>query len=157
MEEKTVMTMIWSDSIICLATSLLKDGWLKNKKGVFFKRRNHYDITVENVGHPLWQITISPKTEYYDDRDWKLKKDLKSLDNIGKPRAKKLYINEDNIREIKYLLYKMQEGNFNLLYDENYIIFQDKEENVNIFKIAAKAPLKYRKDGWFIGNKKIFE
>lgn len=133
---------------------LLSDSWIKKSALVFQKPRNNYTIEVNGKDHPMWTIKVTPKSDMFSNHDWKLRQDFKRLKNLGKPIDRRLYMNENNKQEIRSLLQAMMENGFQLIYNNNYVIFRDRQQ-INIFKIAAKMNLVPQPDGWYAGQKKI--
>ncbi len=83
--------------------------------------------------------------------------DIRKLKYLGKNlnQRKKLYFNDNNRAEIRTLIKTMRNNKFNLIFDNNYIVFRTKEDKVKVFKIAASMDLVEQHDGWYVGQKKI--
>jgi len=138
---------------------LLTNGWRKSEPHVFYKDRNNYNLKINGKNHPMWIAEITPKTNEFDENDWKLHQDMKSLVNLGKPSSqyKKLYINNDKTKtDLMVLIKAMKQNGYNLIFNQEYIAFRTKTNGVKIFKIAAAMDLTEQPDGWYIGQKKIF-
>jgi len=135
---------------------LLSDGWRKRKAQIFFKERNNYTLEMNGENNPLWQLTIEPKTNEFDVNDWKLLQDLRRVNNLGNNKYfKKLYVNEKNKTEILTLINTMKHNNFNLIFNNDYIVFRTKRNKIKIFKVAAAMDLIEQPDGWYVGQKRI--
>ena len=159
MESNTshVKTYVVDTDMIEIVRHLLSDGWRKKSAQVFFLERNHYILEIDGRDNPLWQLSIKPKTKEFDENDWKLLKDLKKLNNLGDKRRyfKRLYVNDGNKREILALIAAMKSNNFNLIFDNNYIVFRTRSNKIKVFKIAAAMDLSEQPDGWYAGQKRI--
>jgi hypothetical protein len=155
MEEETfVQHFVIEKSNVETIRLLLKDGWIKKETNVFIRERENYKLIFEGKTHPIWKLKIKPKNEKFSNQDWKLKKDLNSITNLGQKKSNKLFLNDKNREEVAALIESMIENGFQLVYNNNYIIFRDKNR-LNIFKIAAKLTLQAQPDGWYIGQKRI--
>lgn len=149
-------TFIMNSSLMDLVRQLLSDGWRKTKANNFYKERNTYILEINGDDSPIWYLTIKPKTNEFDMNDWKLRQDLKRLNNIGKNKYfKKLYVNDDNKKRILNLITAMKSNSFNLIFDNDYIVFRTRQNKVKIFKIAAAMDLSEQPDGWYAGQKRI--
>jgi len=136
--------------------ALLEDGWFKLKGGTdnFFKKRKNFIIEISGLNHPLWNVIIKPLNEQFDEQDWKLLKDLESLNNLGQIKNRKLYIDAKNKNEITHMLREMFRSGSNLIFSENYIILRQGKK-VKIFKSAASLDLVAKQDGLYSGTKRI--
>jgi len=144
------------NSLMDTVRQLLSDGWRKRKAQIFFKERNNYTLEMNGENNPLWQLTIEPKTNEFDVNDWKLLQDLRRVNNLGNNKYfKKLYVNEKNKTEILTLINTMKHNNFNLIFNNDYIVFRTKRNKIKIFKVAAAMDLIEQPDGWYVGQKRI--
>lgn len=147
---------IISGELYDVVKNLLINGWIKKKDGVFYKERNTYTIEVDGLYHPLWSVSVTPKSESFSDIDWKLTQDLNRLKNLGRPANRKLYLGEENKADLTRMMDALKRNKFNIIYDNNYIILRSGPTKVKIFKIAATMDLVENRDGWYVGEKKIF-
>jgi predicted oxidoreductase (fatty acid repression mutant protein) len=154
-QKKLNSTFVATRNKIDVVKDLLSDSWIKESGSSFYKTRNKYIIKLSGNHHPIWQVSVSSKAKILDENDWKLRKDFKSIKNLGKKLDKRLYLNEDNRKEIIQLINALIVNGFSLVYNENYIIFIN-GDTMNIFKIAATMNLHAKEDGWYVGQKKIF-
>jgi hypothetical protein len=145
-----------SSNQVDVVRRLLADGWRKKEALVFFRDRNNYRIEINGKGHPMWNVTVVPKTSEFDEFDWKLRQDMKKLNNIGsKNNRRKLYVNDQNRNELKGLISTMKQNNYSLIFNNEFIVFRTKANEVKVFKVAAAMDLAERPDGWYAGQKKI--
>lgn len=159
MEKEFVQTktFIVSDNLIETVRHLLSDGWRKLENYCFFKERNNYVLKIDGSKHPMWQIEVKPKTNEFDNNDWKLRQDMRNLLQLGKEgHRKKLYVNDKNRKDITNLISMMKQNNYNLIFNNEYILFRTKSNSVKIFKIAAAIDLVEQLDGWYVGQKRMF-
>lgn len=147
-------TFVVSATDVETVKNLLSSGWQKEKAFIFYKDRNHFKITVEGISHPMWTVKVEPKTNQFDVNDWKFRKDMKSLYTLGTTKNKKLYINDQNRQELQFLVDILDDRDFDLIFDDNYIILR-RNGRVKIFKIAASMTLAEEHDGWYIGEKRV--
>jgi len=155
-ETTQAKTFIVSTGLMELVRELLSNGWRKREEQIFFKERNHYTLEMNGKDNPLWRLEIKPKTKEFDENDWKLRQDLSRLNNLGKKKYfKKLYVNDGNKKDILKLISAMKSNNFNLIFDNDYIVFRTRQNKIKIFKIAAAMDLCEQPDGWYAGQKKI--
>lgn len=155
MEQNSIYkNFIEPNTDIDIVKNILNDGWKKEQSFVFFKDRNTYKIKINGKNRPLWTIEIKPKNESFDEKDWKLKKDLRSLKQLNIKNTKHLYINDKNKQQIATLVEAMFVNEYQLVFDEDYILFRDGDK-IKVFKIAAAMSMVNQKDGLYIGNKKI--
>lgn len=156
MNYKTIeSTFVSSKNKIDVVRDLLSDSWVKKNKSEFYKTRNNYTIELNGKNHPLWIVKVYPKNDLFDENDWKLRQDYKSIKNLGKKLNKNLYINENNVEEIQILIETMLMNGFRLIYSDNYVLVRENSDTLSIFKIAAKARMKGKEDGWYVGKKKV--
>lgn len=158
MESKTthIKTFVVDVELMELVRQLLSEGWRKSQALVFFKERNHYILEMDGKDNPLWQLNIKPKTNEFDENDWKLRQDLRQLNNLGKNKyLKRLYVNDKNRKEILNLISAMKTNSFNLIFDKDYIVFRTRQNKIKVFKIAAAMDLIEQPDGWYAGQKRI--
>lgn len=156
MNNKTIeSTFVASRQKLEVVKDLLSDSWVKKNESEFYKTRNNYTIKLDGNTHPLWIVKVHPKNSFFDENDWKLRQDYKSIKNLGKKLNKNLYINENNIEEIQALVETMLMNGFRLVYSNDYILIRESNETLSIFKIAAKARMKGGEDGWYVGKKKV--
>ena len=149
-------TFIVDSNLVDTVRQLLSSGWRKRKAQVFFKERNNYILEINGEGNPIWNLTIKPRTNEFDENDWKLLQDLRGLNNLGKNKySKKLYVNDKNKSEILSLISVMKRNNFNLIFNNDYIVFRTRQNRIKIFKVAAAMDLIEQPDGWYAGQKKI--
>ncbi len=159
MEKEVILTKTYiiNDNLMDTVKQLLSEGWRKRKAQVFYKERNHFIIEFNGQSNPIWILSVTPKTNEFDLQDWKLLQDIRKLKYLGKNlnQRKKLYFNDNNRAEIRTLIKTMRNNKFNLIFDNNYIVFRTKEDKVKVFKIAASMDLVEQHDGWYVGQKKI--
>jgi hypothetical protein len=155
--EKTPIskTCVINDPLINTVQNLLAAGWRKKEDRLFYKGRNTYIIELNGNYHPMWGIEITPINDGFDPNDWKLRKDLNSLKNLGHVTDRRLYLNDGNKEEIAHMISALQQNKFNLIYDNSYVVFRAAPNRVRIFKIAATMDLVEQPDGWYVGEKKI--
>lgn len=134
---------------------LLSNGWKKKEDGVFYRKRNTYTIELNSSSHPMWNINVIANGPEFDENDWKLRQDFRSLKNLGKRYSKKLYINEDNKEELSRMLDALKRNHFNLIYDNDYLVIRNKPNGIRIFKLAACLELAEQRDGWYVGERKV--
>lgn len=157
MEATLVKTLIFNGNMMEIVRNLLASGWRKRRKSVFYKERNNYTIEIDGSNSPMWSVAIEQKNEEFDEEDWKLRQDLKSLSYLGqkKNHFKKLYVNDANKSEIKNLIEAMRQSEYNLIFNNDYVLFRMKQDKVRIMKLAASMDLVEQPDGWYVGQKKI--
>jgi hypothetical protein len=141
-------------SEIDIVKKLLDSGWKKEASFLFYKERNTYVIKINGKNRPIWQIEINPKNDGFDENDWKLNKDIKELKRLNLKKTKHLYINDRNKRQIANLVEAMFINEYQLVFDEDYILFRDNND-IKVFKIAAAMSMVNQKDGLYIGDKRI--
>ena len=107
---------------------LLENSWIKKNDYIFYKDRNNYIIEVNIESHPLIKVEVIPKNESFSENDWKLKQDFKRLNNLGKKTEKNLYINNENKKIIKSMVYALIANNLILIYNDEYVVFRKKTE-----------------------------
>jgi hypothetical protein len=157
MEKKSIVQMyVTSDDILTLSKNLLSSNWMKKDDKTFLKERQNYTIKISYAHFPLIEVIADPKNEMFDINDWKFRKDLKELKHLGKRPNYRIYFNDKNSDEIKYLLYTMYENNYNIVFSKNFLVLKQEKYKVNVFKISATSNLKLKKDGWYSGDRKIF-
>jgi hypothetical protein len=157
--DSTLRTLIVNGTVVDVAKQLLTNGWRKSGPYIFQRERNNYNLKIDGTNHPMWKIEIEPKTDEFDDNDWKLRQDMRSIANIGKPSAdsKKLYINNEKTKaDLMMLIKAMQDNTYNLIFNNEYIAVRTKANKLKIFKIAAAMDLTEQPDGWYAGQKKMF-
>lgn len=150
-------TYVTNSNVLDTVGQLLSEGWRKQRAYVFYKERNNYTIIFNGVNSPMWELSVIPKSAEFDLQDWKLLQDMKRLDRLGenKKYAKKLYINDGNRLEVNTLINMMDKNQFNLVFDDDYVIFRTQQDKVKVFKVAAAMELSKQPDGWYAGQKKI--
>lgn len=148
-------TFVSANSKLDVVKNLLSDSWIKESGSEFYKNRNSYTIKLNGENHPIWEVNVKANNKTFDENDWKLRQDYKSIKNLGKKVNKKLYINKNNREELIQLVKILLLNKLSLIYNDDYIIFLN-GDTLNIFKIAARMNLNFKEDGWYVGNKKIF-
>jgi hypothetical protein len=157
MENKNIVQLfITRDDILTIAKNLLTENWIKQNDLLFIKERRNYTIKLSYKSLPLVEVEAVPKNNSFDANDWKFRKDLKEIKNLGNNKNYKVYFNEENSNEVKFLLYTLFDQNYNVVYSKNFIIVRTDKDKVNVFKVSAQTDLKIKQDGWYKGNKKIF-
>lgn len=157
MEATHIKTFIFKGNLIEIVRNLLSTGWRKRKKNIFFKERNNYTLEIDGTNSPMWNVGVEPRNEEFDEEDWKFRQDLRSLEHLGQKKNyfKKLYVNDDNKREIKNLICAMKKSGYNLIFNNDYILVRTKQDRIKIMKLAATMDLIEQPDGWYAGQKKI--
>ena len=134
---------------------LLTSGWKKKEDGIFYRKRNTYTIELNSSAHPMWDINVISNGPEFDESDWKLRQDFRSLKNLGKSYGKKLYVSDSNREELERMVDALRKNHFNLIYDNDYLVIRNKPNGIKIFKLAATLELVEQKDGWYVGERKI--
>jgi hypothetical protein len=148
-------TYIINGQLVDAIRHLLATGWRKKEDGVFYKTRNTYNIELTGTTHPMWNVKVTPKNQEFDMNDWKLRQDMSHLRNLGNASSKKLYLSDENREELLRMMSALRQNQFNLIYDNTYMILRAAPNKIKVFKIAASMELVEQKDGWYVGEKKI--
>lgn len=140
------------------ASLLINDLWEKKNGLVFQKNRNSFDIEVDGRNHPLWKVKITPKNNKFNELDWKLKQDINKLKNLGKPKDKRIFLNDKNEKTIKTLT-KMLITNRKLsaIYSDvdGFILFWEDINKIRIFKVIASGYITKKGSEWYMDKKKL--
>jgi hypothetical protein len=150
-------TFVVNGELIDTAKSLLGSGWLKKSETIFVRERNTYTIELDSSHHPMWNVIVTVKNpQEFDENDWKLRQDLGKLRGLGSKQVeKKLYLGDTNKDEIGRMVQALKKNQFNLIYDNNYLIIRSRPNAIKVFKLAAALELVEQPDGWYVGQRKI--